>query len=106
MLGFPRMLKRRAALITSAAGFAVATGRARAAERSIGWISQEPQETIAPFLQAFKAGLADRFAGRNVPLLVDRYVTGGVPAVEQTVRELEKAGVALIVAQGSATVPV
>ena len=100
------MLKRRAVLLTSAVGLAVGVGRARAAQQSIGWISQETREAIAPFLQAFKAGLADRFAGRSVPPVVDMSVTAGVPAVEQAVRELEKAQVALIVAQGSATVPV
>src|SRR5829696_9858921 len=98
------MIKRRAALLTPIAGFALAAGRRpRAAECSIGWISPESRETIAPIFQAFRVGLADNLVGRVLPSIVDRHVTGGAQAIEQAVRELERAGVALIVAQGAAT---
>jgi putative tryptophan/tyrosine transport system substrate-binding protein len=98
------MINRRAALLAPIAGFAVVAGRgARAAERSIGWISPESRETIAPFFQAFRMGLADNMAGRVLPSILDRHVTGGAQAIEPVVRELERAGVALIVAQGAAT---
>jgi putative ABC transport system substrate-binding protein len=99
------MMRRRTALFTALAEFAI-IGRAQADQPPIGWISQETRQTTEPFIQAFKAGLADRFAGRSAPPVVEKYVTGGAEAVEQAVRELERAGVALIVAQGSATVPV
>lgn len=80
---------------------------ARAAERTIGWISPESREVTAPFFRAFQEGLrANATPGADPVRIVDRYVEGGPQAVAQAVSDLQRDGVALIVAQGAATVPV
>jgi putative ABC transport system substrate-binding protein len=100
------MIGRRT-LLASSTAFAIGTGRARAAERTIGLIAPETRETMAPFVQALKLGLVDNLVGKPVPALSERYVTaGGASAFEQAVREVEREGVALIVVQGAATRPV
>jgi putative ABC transport system substrate-binding protein len=101
------MIRRRSAVLASVSAFAIGTSRVSAAERTIGLIAPESRETMEPYVKAFRQGLADALAGRAVPALSERYVTtGGGPAYEKTVRELEQQGIALIVVQGAATVPV
>ena len=76
-----------------------------AADRTIGWVSLESPQTMAPFLDAFRAGLAARgFDGANQVRIVERYASGA-DAVPRLVAELERESVRLIVAQGPASVP-
>lgn len=80
---------------------------AHATDRIVGWISPETRETTAPFFAAFKAGLqANAQLGGNPIRTLERYVVGGSEAIAQQVAELQKEGVALIIAQGAATLAV
>jgi len=96
------MLKRRP-LIVTAAGLAI-PGLARAATRTIGWVSPESRETSAPFFEAFSGGLRDGLKGDDVRIL-ERYAPKGPDDIVAAVSDLERQGVALIVSQGSATPP-
>lgn len=78
---------------------------AAAASRTIGWIAPESRDTIAPFLEAFKAGLLAVRGGDEVRIL-DRYATGGPDSVANAVNELQQAGVSVLVTQGAATTAV
>ena len=99
-------MKRRE-LIAILGGTAMAAARAQAAERVVGWISPESRDTTAPFFNAFKAGLqANAPTGGDTVRVIERYVVGGPEALAQSVAELQKEGVNLIVAQGAATLPV
>lgn len=101
-------MKRR--IFTTAAPLAILglqASRARAAERVIGWISPESRENIAPFFNAFKAGLqANMPPGGDTVRVIERHVVGGPEAMAQQVVELQQQGVSLIVAQGGATLAV
>ena len=94
-------MPKRRALIVAAAGLAL-PGLARGATRTIGWVSQEPRETSAPFFVAFSGGLRDGMKGDDVRIL-ERYATGGPDDTAAAVSDLERQGVALIVSQGAAT---
>jgi putative ABC transport system substrate-binding protein len=99
-------MKRRE-LIAIVGGAAIASPRAHAAERVIGWISPEARETIAPFFDAFKAGLqANTTPGGDTVRVIERNVVGGPEAVVQQVADLQQQGASLIVAQGGATLAV
>ena len=84
--------------------FTPAAGPASAAERKIGWISPDSPEIMATFLAAFRAGLADVARPGDPPITVEqRFASSGLDAIPGYVRELERLGVQLIVAQGTAT---
>jgi len=77
---------------------------ARAAARPIGWVSVEPPAAVARFLAVFKEALPAAFAGgAEVPQVLDRYAEPNPAAVAERVKELQAAGVSLIVGQGGAT---
>ncbi|HYD05691.1 MAG TPA: ABC transporter substrate-binding protein [Reyranella sp.] len=96
------MLTRRH-LLASPAGLAL-PGIARAATRSIGWVSPESRETTAPFFEALNAALRDSLRG-DVVRIVERYAPRGPDDIAAAVADLEAQGVALIVTQGAATPP-
>lgn len=73
-----------------------------AASRTIGWIAPEPQSTIAPFLEAFRAGMRAAPGGEQVRIL-ERYAVTGPDSVVAAVHDLQNQGVSLIVTQGAAT---
>ncbi len=98
---------RRRALVALLGSGMIASPPARAAGGTIGWISPESRETTAPFFAAFEAGLkANAPAGGDAVRVIERYVVGSPEAIAQAVAELQKEGVALIVAQGAATLAV
>lgn len=101
-------MKRRTVLAAAlAAPLALPIRRVAAAERLIGWISPESQETTAPFFNAFKAGLqASLPRGAEPVRIIERYVAGGADAMPAQASELQALGVRLIVTQGTASVPV
>ena len=99
------MRRRRVLAAALAAPLALPVRRAAAAERLIGWISPESQETTAPFFNAFKAGLqANLPRGAESVRIIERYVTGGGDSMAAQAGELQQLGVHLIVAQGAASV--
>jgi putative ABC transport system substrate-binding protein len=94
-------MKRRVLLATAITGIA-GLRAARAAERVIGWISPDPPEATAPFITAFKAGIARNLSpGAEDVRIVERNAATDEGAVAQRVEELQKLGVRLIVAQAS-----
>lgn len=97
-------MKRRE--LIAIGGAALVSARAHAAERVIGWISPEARETIAPFFEAFQAGLQANTPSGDTVRVIERHVTGGPEAMPQAIAELQKEGVSLIVAQGGATLAV
>jgi putative ABC transport system substrate-binding protein len=101
-------MKRRDLLLAALLGPAgLATGRATAAERVIGWISPESSEAIAPYLAAFKSGLASHMTAGTEPVrIIERSADGDPALIAGFVAELQRLGVQLIVAQGAATLPV
>jgi putative ABC transport system substrate-binding protein len=96
------MLKRRL-LLAASAGLAL-PAVARAATRTIGWLSPESRETMAPFFEALHAGLRDNQKGEEIRI-VERYAPKGPDDIVAGVADLERQGVALIVTQGAATPP-
>lgn len=77
---------------------------ARAAVRPIGWVSIEPPAAVAEFLAPFKGALPTAFPpGTEAPAVLDRYADASPAAVAAVVKELQAAGVSLIVSQGGAT---
>jgi putative ABC transport system substrate-binding protein len=99
-------MKRRDMLAATLAAPAIlATRTAHAAERTIGWISPEASETIAPFLTAFHAALREH-SGSDPIRVLERFSDGGQEAIANHVAELQRLGVQVIVAQGAATPPV
>ncbi len=100
-------MKRRSLILSSTTAFVLPSSRANAAERVIGWISPESLETTAPFFSAFKQGLAaNPFPDRSTIRIIERYATGGAEAHTAAVADLQQQRVALIVAQGAASVAV
>ncbi|MBL8700655.1 MAG: ABC transporter substrate-binding protein [Alphaproteobacteria bacterium] len=101
-------MRRRDLLLAASGGSALlASAGAAAAERSIGWISPESRDVVAPILAAFKSGLAAAAtAGADPIRVVERFATDGPSTIPGHVDELQRLGVRLIVAQGAATVPV
>ncbi len=95
------MLKRRHLL--AASGGLAAANIARAATRTIGWVSPESRETTAPFFEAFHAALRVDLKDDEVRIL-ERYAPKGPDDIAAAVADLERQGVALIVTQGAATV--
>lgn len=76
----------------------------RAAARPIGWVSVELPGAVSQFLAVFKSALPSAFpAGAGVPAVLDRYAEPRPDAVAERVKELQAAGVSLIVGQGGAT---
>ncbi len=77
---------------------------ARAAGRPIGWVSVERPAASAEFLAVFRSALPTAFpSGAEVPAVLDRYAETNPAAVAEQVKELQAAGVSLIVGQGGAT---
>src|SRR5215472_1899595 len=72
----------------------------------IGWITAQRAASLTPYLDAFRASLADLglVEGRNL-FIVFRYGNDAIERVPQLAAELEQIPVDLIVAQGAA-VPV
>ena len=98
-------MKRRE--LIAIGGAALASTRAHAAERVIGWISPASREATAPFFKALQAGLqANTPPGGDSVRIVERYTSGEPDAAAQAASELERQGVSLIVTQGAAIVPV
>ena len=100
-------MKRRTLLATIAAGLAMPAVRSQAAARQIGWISSDSPQAMAPFVAAFRAGLAANLpAGAEPVEVVVRHASGAPRVFAEAVAELQATGVRLIVAQGQAAVPV
>ena len=97
-------MKRRALIAVGGAAL-VSTG-ARAAERTVGWISPELREATAPFFAALQAGLKANLPAGDTVRVIERYGVTGPQAAAQQVAELQQQGVSLIVVQGAATPPV
>jgi putative ABC transport system substrate-binding protein len=95
------MLKRRPLIAAAAAGFAL-PGFARAATRTIGWVSPDTRDTSAPFFEAFHGALRDGLKGEEVRIL-ERYAPKGPTDIATAVADLERQGVVVIVSQGAAT---
>ncbi|TMJ26611.1 MAG: hypothetical protein E6G95_13225 [Alphaproteobacteria bacterium] len=94
-------MKRRTLLAAAAAPLVFP---ARAATRPIGWVSIEPPAAVAEFLTVFKSALPTAFPkGAEIPQVLDRYADANPAAVAERVKELQAAGVSLIVSQGGAT---
>src|SRR5881628_324270 len=100
-------MKRRSVLASAfAVPLGLSTRQVMAAERTIGWISPESQEATAPFFNAFKTGLQAGLPRGSDPVqVIERYVDGGPEALAAQANELQQLGVRLIVAQGTASVP-
>jgi putative ABC transport system substrate-binding protein len=94
------MLKRRS--LIAAAAMLAAPRIARAAPRTIGWVSPETRETSAPFFEALSAGLRDSPKGSEIRI-VERYAPKGPDDVAAAATDLERQGVSLIVTQNAAT---
>jgi putative ABC transport system substrate-binding protein len=92
---------RRRTLLASA--LIAAPALVRAAARPIGWVSVEQPAASAEFLAVFKSALPTAFPGAEVPAVLDRYAETNPATVAERVKELQAAGVSLIVAQGGAT---
>ena len=92
---------RRRTLLASA--LIAAPALVRAAARPIGWVSVEQPAASAEFLAVFKSALPTAFPGAAVPAVLDRYAETNPATVAERVKELQAAGVSLIVAQGGAT---
>lgn len=80
----------------------LAVRHGKAATRTIGWIAPAPENTIAPFRDAFKSGLRAVPGGNDVRVL-ERYATSGPSSIAAAVTELQQQGVNLLVTQGAAT---
>ena len=105
------MDRRSLLTATLGAGLAARLARAsaqpaRAAPAHIGWLTAQREASLAPFLPAIRAGLADlgHVEGRN--LTIDyRYGDDDIDRVPALAAELVRAGVSLLMVQGAA-VPV
>lgn len=103
----------RRSLLTATLGAAIAARPepalaqpARAVPAHIGWLTAQREASLAPFLPALRAGLADlgHVEGRN--LTIDyRYGDDDLGRVPALAAELVRAGVSLLMVQGAA-VPV
>ncbi len=100
-------MKRRAFLASSIATasfpfFAAAQGVRRPAH--IGWVTAQYAPSVAPFVEAFRAGLAELglVEGRDVTI-ESRYGNDELGRVAALVKELLADGLDLLVTQGSAT---
>jgi putative ABC transport system substrate-binding protein len=94
-------MKRRALMAAAATPLVFP---ARAAQRSIGWITIEGAGSVTDFLAAFRTALPGAFGpGVEPPQVLDRYPDPDPAAVAAAVKGLQAAGVSLIVAQGGAT---
>jgi putative ABC transport system substrate-binding protein len=71
----------------------------------IGWVTAQQASSLEPYVEAFRAGLADfgYVEGRNL-MLVLRYADDNLERVPELVSELVRVPVDLIVAQGAADV--
>src|SRR5690242_3325768 len=69
----------------------------------IGWITAQREASLTPYVDAFRASLADLglVEGRNL-VIVFRYGDDAIERVPQLAAELEQIHVDLIVAQGAA----
>src|SRR5690349_1806231 len=100
-------MKRRAFLasslaVASAPFFVAAQGVRRPAH--IGWVTAQYAQSVAPFIEAFRAGLAELglIEGRDVTIEF-RYGNDELGRVAALVHELLADGLDLLVTQGSAT---
>jgi putative ABC transport system substrate-binding protein len=101
-------MKRRDLMTTALLGAAgLAARSAMAAERPIGWISLESRAATAPYLAAFRDGIATHVkAGAEPVSIIERFADGDPAGITAMVADLRQQGVRLIVAQGAATLPV
>lgn len=104
------MRRRHLLALTGAAvtaGALASAQKAWAAERVVGWISTESQETMSAFTKAFRKGLDSAVTrGGTTVRLIERSAPGGGEAVASAVADLQRAGAQVIVSQGAATLPV
>jgi len=70
----------------------------------IGWLTTGPSHDVGPFVEALRAGLADKgyTEGRNLTITA-RYADGDIDRVPALAEELAKLPVDLIATQGTAT---
>jgi putative ABC transport system substrate-binding protein len=94
-------VRRRSLLQASA--LVAAPSLVRAAPRPIGWVSVEPHVDVADVFAVFKSALPAAFAGAEAPPVIERYAEPTPAAVADVVKEMQAAGVSLIVTQGGAT---
>jgi putative ABC transport system substrate-binding protein len=98
------MKRRNLLLATLLCPAGLAARQGLAADRTIGWISPEAREVIAPILAAFRSGLDETMpAGAGPVRIIERFADGNPAAIAGHVAELQRLGVSLIVAQGAAT---
>jgi len=100
---------RRRLFVTLVAGAAVAP-RLSAAQRPVarlGWLTAQQASSLMPFLEAFRAGLADYGYQEGRNLLIDyRYADDVFERVPRLADELVRLPVDLIVAQGAAVLEI
>ena len=99
-------MDRRAFIASSvAAALAPKSAAAQPAEsvRRIGWVTAQTEAILAPYVEAFRAGLAERGyrEGRNL-VIEYRYGDNVGGRVAELTRELARLPVDIIVAQGAA----
>lgn len=101
-------MRRRSLLASAAAGALLphrllAQGTPKVAR--IGWVTAQQASSLAPYVEAFRSGLADLgyLEGRNLALVL-RYGDDHLERVPELVAELIRIPVDLIVAQGAAGV--
>lgn len=98
-------MRRRSLLASAAAGALLphrllAQGTPKVAR--IGWVTAQQASSLAPYVEAFRSGLADLgyLEGRNLALVL-RYGDDHLERVPELVAELIRIPVDLIVAQGA-----
>jgi len=100
--------RRQFFALVSGAAACVATARAQQTEKiaRIGWVTAQQAASLAPYVDAFRAGLAELglIEGRNL-VIVFRYGNDAIDQVPRLATELTQIPVDLIVVQGAA-VPV
>jgi putative ABC transport system substrate-binding protein len=99
-------MKRRRFLVSSLALACCARGshaRGEIKVYSIGWLTAQRAASLAPYLDAFRSGLADLgyIEGYNL-VIAYRYADGAIERVPGLAAELVRIPVDLIVAQGAA----
>jgi ABC-type uncharacterized transport system substrate-binding protein len=99
-------MNRRAFLVSSAViATAIGYGSARAAAKvvRIGWLTAQREQSLTPFLEAFRRGLAELGYRENDNLEIDyRYGDDNLLRVAPLAAELARKPVDLLVVQGAA----
>jgi putative ABC transport system substrate-binding protein len=96
-------MRRREVVVTGLAALALSRPSGAAALAGVGWLTAQRAPSLAPNVEAFRAGLAEHGYREGQNLRIEfRYGDDAVDRVPELAADLIKAEVSVIVAQGAA----